>query len=83
MSSGAGIWIDHRQAFIIYISDDVVTTRKIPSNMEKHVRASGGSRLSTPYGPQDIVAEDGIDRKHKHHLDQYYEKVDMAVRGFD
>ncbi|HBT88163.1 hypothetical protein [Desulfobacter sp.] len=81
MSSKVGLWIDHRQAFIVYLSRDDVTTKTIPSNMEKHVRASGGSRSSTIYGPQDIVAEDRIYRKYKHHLDQYYEEVARALRG--
>ena len=51
--------------------------------MEKHVRASGGSRSSTIYGPQDILAEDRIYRKYKHHLDQYYEEVARALRGVE
>ena len=81
MNSKAGLWIDHRQAIIVHFSEDNVTSKIIQSGMEKHVRASGGSRSSTPYGPQDILAEDRIDRKYRHHLDQYYEEVLQALYG--
>ena len=81
MNSKAGLWIDHRQSFIVYFSEDAVTTETIQSNMKKHVRASGGSRSSTPFGPQDILAEDRIDRNFRQHLDQYYEEVLQALAG--
>lgn len=79
MSSQVGLWIDHRRAFIVYLAGDETTSDTILSGIEKHVRASGGSRSSTPYGPQDIFAEDRVDRKFKHHLEQYYERVARAV----
>jgi len=81
MSSQVGLWIDHRQAFIVHLAADKTTSKIILSNLEKHVRASGGSRSSTPYGPQDIFAEDRVYRKFKHHLQQYYERVVRSIRG--
>jgi hypothetical protein len=81
MISAAGLWIDHRKAVIVYYCKDKITTRTIASNLEKHVRASGGSRSSTPYGPQDILAEDRLDRRYGHHLDLYYEEVARALHG--
>jgi stalled ribosome rescue protein Dom34 len=83
MSSQVGLWIDHRRAFIVYLAGDETTSQTILSDIEKHVRASGGSRSSTPYGPQDIFAEDRVDRKFKHHLEQYYERVARAVGGIE
>ena len=83
MSSQVGLWIDHRRAFIVYLAGDETTSQTILSDIEKHVRASGGSRSSTPYGPQDILAEDRVDRKFKHHLEQYYEGVARAVGGVE
>jgi len=83
MSSQVGLWIDHRRAFIVYLAGDETTSDTILSDIEKHVRASGGSRSSTPYGPQDILAEDRVDRKFKHHLEQYYERVARAVGGVE
>ena len=79
MNSKAGLWIDHRQAVIVHLSEDTVNTETIQSDMEKHVKATGGSRSSTPYGPQDVLADDRIDRKYRHHLDQYYKEVLQAL----
>ena len=75
MTSQVGIWIDHRRAFLVYIFKNEIKTEEILSDVEKHVRPAGGSRSTTPYGPQDVVAEDHIDRKFMHHLEQYYDKV--------
>ena len=79
MSNKAGLWVDHRQAIIVHLVDDQLTTETIASNIEKHVKAHGGSRTSTPYAPQEVVPEDRIDRKYNQHLEQYYQKITQAI----
>jgi hypothetical protein len=81
MHAKIGLWIDHKQAFVVYLSTVDVSTKTILSNVERHTKTSGGSRSATPCGPQDIIAENRILRKYKHHLDQYYEEVVPAVIG--
>ena len=44
MKRAAGLWIDHRKALIVFISDDGEESKEIESDMEKHTRFSGGSR---------------------------------------
>jgi hypothetical protein len=44
MKSAAGLWIDHREAVIVIVTEEGEETKRITSNMEKHVRFSGGSR---------------------------------------
>ena len=44
MKRAAGLWIDHRKAVIVFISDDGEESKEIESDMEKHTRFSGGSR---------------------------------------
>ena len=83
MSSKAGLWIDHRQAFIVFIKEDEITTRKILSNLERRVKPSGGKRSSTPYSPRFEPADNRIDRKYTHHLDHYYEEVELALHGVE
>jgi hypothetical protein len=39
----AGLWIDHRKAVIVTVSDEGDTTKVVESNVEKHVRYSSGS----------------------------------------
>lgn len=81
MNSRFGLWIDHRRAFIIQISGNEARTENIESNLEKHVRAAGGSRSVTPYGPQDVFAEDRVDRKFQLHLKQFYNRVAESLQG--
>lgn len=83
MNSRFGLWIDHRRAFIIHFSGIEARTENIESNLEKHVRAAGGSRTATPYGPQDVFAEDKVDRKFQLHLKQFYNKVAESLQGAD
>ena len=42
MKSKVGLWIDHRKAAIVTVTDEGEETQQITSNMEKHVRFSIG-----------------------------------------
>jgi len=83
MQKNIGLWVDHEKAVIVSLSGDTPKVRKIESNIEKHVRAAGGARSSTIYGPEDVVAEDKTDRKYIHHLNTYYNSIIKAVRNAD
>lgn len=69
MSKKAGLWIDHRQAVIVLLNGGVETIRHVISDMEKHVRFSGGSRAEQGGG------EDQQDRQFADHLKKYYDEV--------
>lgn len=69
MRPAAGIWIDHRKAVIVIVSDQGEKTQQIESDMEKHVRFSGGSRSEQGGG------EDQQDRQFTGHLNTYYDEV--------
>ena len=79
MNSKVGLWIDHRKAVIVTVAGEGEEINQINSNIEKHVRSSGGSRSKTPYGPQDVSAEDIRDRKFLDHLNIYYDKVISSI----
>ena len=74
MKSAAGIWIDHRKAVIVIVSDQEEKTKQIESDMEKHVRFSGGSRSEQGGG------EDQQDRQFTGHLNAYYDEVIAQIR---
>jgi hypothetical protein len=42
MKSKVGLWIDHRKAIIVIITNKGKETKQITSQMEKHVRYSNG-----------------------------------------
>jgi hypothetical protein len=43
MKKEVGLWIDHRQAVIVTLVDQVEETKRITSDIEKQVRYSGDS----------------------------------------
>lgn len=77
MKKEIGLWIDHRKAIIVTITEAGEETKKITSNMEKHVRFSGGD------GSEDGSSEDVRDRKFENHLNSYYDEVLAVVRDAD
>jgi len=75
MKSNVGLWIDHRKAVIVSLTDKVEKTWRIISGMEKHVRFSGGA--------QKASAEDQRDRRFTGHLYKYYDKIVSSIRHAD
>jgi hypothetical protein len=73
MNKQAGLWIDHRQAVIVVVTDAGEETKRIISNMEKHVRFSSGSS-------EDGSQEDVRDRQFGNHLNSYYAEVIAVIR---
>lgn len=83
MTKQMGMWIDHRKAVIVTLMDGQQKLETINSDMEKHIRPAGGSRSKLPYGPQDVMKEDGRERKYKLHLKRWYEEVRDKVKKAD
>ena len=75
MKKNVGVWIDHRKAVIVNLRDQGEEIREIPSDIEKHVRFSGGAQVAS--------AEDQRDRRFTGHLDKYYDKVVSCIRDAD
>ena len=65
-----GVWIDHRKAVIATVGKVGVPIQRIASNMEKHVRFSGGA----------ISGEDIRERRFANHLERYYAAVTARIR---
>jgi hypothetical protein len=74
MKQQVGIWIDHRQAVVVFLDGDSETTEHIASGVEKHVRFSGRS------ASEDGAADDQRDRQFAVHLGRYYDVVITHVR---
>jgi hypothetical protein len=67
MKTDAGLWIDHRNAVVVILKEKGEETKRINSNMEKHIRFGGGA--------QDNTEEDIRDRRFANHLNKYYDEV--------
>ena len=77
MKKNIGLWIDHRKAVIVILTEAGEELKKITSNMEKHVRFRSGT------GSEDGSSEDVRDRQFGNHLNSYYDEVIAAIRGAD
>jgi hypothetical protein len=75
MKKEVGLWIDHREATIVTITDGGEAVRRIDSGMEKHVRFSGGAEQDT--------TEDMRDRRFTGHLNQFFQEVITCIRDGD
>jgi len=76
MKKGIGLWIDHRKAVVVLISQEGEKTMEITSNMEKHVRFTEGATMAGS-------SEDVRDRQFGNRLNSYYDAVIAVIRDGD
>ena len=81
MKTAVGLWIDHRKAVIVAVTDRGETTSLIVSRVEKQLGRFAGVRSTTPYASQRVPADDRQERSFKAHLATYYDAVIASVRG--
>ena len=74
MTARAGLWIDHRKAVIVMVSDEGEETRIIESNVERHVRYSGGAQRE----PEDLR-----ERRFGAELGKFYDEVIAYIRDVE
>ena len=60
MKNELGLWIDHKEAVIAFVSKDHEEIKRVESDMESHSRFSGGASGATE--------EDIRDRRFANHL---------------
>lgn len=79
MTRNAGLWIDHKNAYIIWLHENQIQV--IPSNLKPRVH-SGGTRIGGMYN-QGLDSELGHNDRFEHQLHEFYEKVIETVREAD
>jgi hypothetical protein len=67
MKKEVGLWIDRRRAAIVTMKNGDLDMRQVLSDIEKHVRFSGGA--------QDFSEEDIEERRFENHLRKYYDEI--------
>jgi hypothetical protein len=83
MKTQVGMWIDHREANIVFLSSAGEKTRQIKSDVEKRLRRSGDSPSNGSYETQMVPASDQRERGYMDHLANYYEEVFLSAHGAD
>ena len=80
MKTKVGLWIDHRKASIVTVTDKGEEMGLIVSKVEKQPRRSGDSPLKGPYEPHQVPAQDSLQRTLTEHLNMYYDAVIASIR---
>jgi hypothetical protein len=83
MATEAGVWIDHKQAIVILITDAGQEIKKFKSGIDQPVRPVGSARPQHKYTPNDFTAEDSRERKLVSGRKKVYDDVLGFLRGAD
>jgi hypothetical protein len=80
MTKQIGLWIDHKRAVILTLNDSE-SLQVVESDIGRHIRYRGLTRPRTPYSAQYQKGDDQLDKQYKSHLNKYYDKVLVRLRG--
>ena len=83
MKKEIGLWLDHREAIIVILTDGGEEIKHITSSSGKHLRYSGSSHSKTPEGLKEVTSEDQRDRKFENTLNAYYDEIVASIRDAD
>ncbi len=80
MKTKVGVWIDHRKAVIVTLSDHGEDTKMVESNVEKQAGRIDGQRSTEPYEAHKVPADSSRERKFTGQLNTYYDEVISVIR---
>ena len=80
MRTGVGLWIDHKKAIIVAVTETGEELSLIISAAEKQLRRSGDSPLKGPHEMRRVPADDRRQRSLTAHLNIYYDAVIACIR---
>ena len=80
MRTKVGLWIDHRKAIIVAVTDKGEEIALIISKVEKQLRRLGDSPLKGSYESSQVPASDRRQRALTGYLNVYYDAVIASIR---
>jgi len=80
MKTTKGLWIDHRKAVIVPVTDKGEEVKEMLSPVEKQPDRLEGVRSTNSYPAQLVPADDSQQRDLTGHLDTYYDEVILHLR---
>ena len=81
MATKAGVWIDHKQAIVVLISDAGSKITNIAFDIGQPVRSPSRGTSKHSYTKNDFVAEDQQERKVGNDRKDFYDDVIASIRG--
>jgi len=83
MRTKVGLWIDHRKAIIVAVTDKGEEITLIISKAEKQLRRSGDSPLRGSFESRKVPKSDSRQKTFSGHLNIYYDAVMACIRDAD
>jgi hypothetical protein len=83
MKSKAGVWIDHRKAVVVQITDNGEETRQINSDVVRPFASAGGPGSKQPDRRQGFMAESTQEHTFRNQLNTFYDAVLTSLRDAD
>jgi len=80
MKTTVGLWIDHRKAIIVAVTDKGEEIGLIISKVEKQLRRSGDSPLKGSFESSQVPASNRRQRALTGYLNVYYDAVIASIR---
>lgn len=74
ISKPVGIWLDSREAIIVYLDNGSEKTLRVHSEIDES-HPVGGSGTSTPYGAQEAVSETRYLHRRQQQEKQYFQSI--------
>jgi hypothetical protein len=81
MAKKAGVWIDHKQAVVVLVTDAGQDIKKIAFDIGQPVRPARGASSKHSHTTHDFVAEDKLERKVENDRKDYFNDVLASLRG--
>lgn len=79
MHTTAGLWIDHRQAVIVMISDRGQEITRITSSIEKQLRQSGRSPVRPTYESRGAAAGNSREREYRGQPADFHDEIIACI----
>ena len=79
MKTKVGLWIDHRKANIVAVSEKDEVASMIISKVEKQLRRTGDSPLKGSFEAQLVRPDDNQQNSFTGHLNRYYDAVIACI----
>ena len=80
MKTKAGLWIDHRRAIAVIVSDTGEEIKQISSNAVKQLRRAGSTPLQGHFEAQRVPSDDSRQRVFSAQLNTFYDEVIDCIR---
>ena len=80
MRTNVGLWIDHKKAIVVAITDKGEEIRLIISKVQRQLRRAGDSPLEGPHERHQVPADDSRQRRFTGQLNTYYDAVIACIR---